>query len=72
MYKLKCTNPAHYVKQARSGFIFAPVLVISIRKSSFNSVTRVRKKNVKRKNSVNAIYRCYTIDNLNKVDNVLW
>lgn len=48
MYKLKCTNPAHYVKQARSGFNFAPVLVIRLRKSLFHSVSRVRKK-VKRK-----------------------
>lgn len=46
MYKLKCTNPAHYVKQAGSGFIFAPVLVISLRKSSFYSVSE---KKVKRK-----------------------
>lgn len=44
MYKLKYTNPAHYVKQAGSGFIFAPVLVISLRKSSFYSVFKGPKK----------------------------
>lgn len=48
MYKLKCTNPAHYVKQAGSGFIFAPVLVMSTQKFILFCFKGPKKK-VKRK-----------------------